>query len=49
MPDKSNTANQQLDRTLIRSKLEEERRQGNKIEEKIKEEEKSPGKRNKLL
>ncbi len=41
MPDKSNTSNQQLDRTLIRSKLEEERRQGNKEEQKIKEEEKS--------
>ncbi|HZQ30016.1 MAG TPA: hypothetical protein VFA93_02985 [Patescibacteria group bacterium] len=41
MPDKSNTANQQLDKTLIRSKLDEERRQGNKAEQKIKEEEKN--------
>lgn len=41
MPDKTNTTNQQLNNTLIKSKQDEQRRESEKIEQKIKEEEKS--------
>ena len=41
MPDKPNTANQKLNNALIKSKLDEQRRESEKIEQRIKEEEKS--------
>lgn len=41
MPDKSNTASKQLDNTLVRGKIEEERKESEKIEQKIQEEEKT--------
>ena len=39
MSDKPSTANQQLDNALIKSKQDEQRRESEKIEQKIKEEE----------
>lgn len=41
MPDNSNTSNQQVNKTLIKAKLGEERREGHKVEQRIKEEERT--------